>query len=81
MWRRKDPRESDAFKTWYYKLLVQRAPVRASSLETSGGVLPVTPVVPPHSLGGQGGQAGRLARCLIQEQPGWAGNGQQDLQV
>jgi hypothetical protein len=37
----------DAFKTWYYKLLVQRAPVHASSPETAGGVPPVAPAVPP----------------------------------
>jgi hypothetical protein len=46
-WHRKDPGESDAFKTWYYKLLAQRVPVCASSPETAGGVPPVAPVIPP----------------------------------
>jgi hypothetical protein len=51
-WCRKDPGESDTFKTWYYELLAQHVPVRASSPETAGGVLPVAPAAPPHSLGG-----------------------------
>jgi hypothetical protein len=46
-WRRKDPGESDAFKTWYYELLAQHAPVRASSPETARGVPLVMPLVPP----------------------------------
>jgi hypothetical protein len=46
-WHRKDSGESDAFKTWYYELLAQHAPVCASSPETSRGVPPVTPTVPP----------------------------------
>jgi hypothetical protein len=46
-WHGKDPGELDAFKTWYYKLQAQCAPVHASSPEMSGGVLPVAPAVPP----------------------------------
>jgi hypothetical protein len=46
-WRRKDPGELDAFKTWYYELLAQRVLVHASSPETARGVPPGAPAVPP----------------------------------